>query len=354
MQKLHLLLAILGSFWFGSLCWSHEESGSSSVKAPVKKALPFGIYDLLAGDSVQKPYRGIATDPCWSNANITGVCLRADWEKVEPEKGVFDWSFFDQGISVASAHHKLVALTIYSGKQTPDWVYADGARRLVLTKVGRKGYQQVIMPAPWDATFLADWHALVAAFGARYDSNQTVSYVTATGPGRGGELYFVNSPEDLGMLNRSGGIRVWVDAAEKIGSFYASAFHSTPFIYPTGEPVPGPEGQNVLAEVVKYCEENWPDRFGIRSSGLRPGYPARGFVPQSEIRNKGFQMLKPFRSGWGRPIMNGNLASTIELGIRYGGRFIEVYSRDCDDPAEATPIAEANRRLRSLYGRDAQ
>jgi len=302
---------------------------------------------------VAKPYRGIATDPCWRNPNITGVSLRTEWGKVEPAKGVFDWTFFDQGISAAATTHKSVALTVYSGKRTPEWVYADGARKLELTRIGRKGNQARTMPAPWDATLLADWRALVAAFGARYDSNPVVSYVTMTGPGRGGELYFVNSPEDLAMLQTAGGIDVWVRAAEKIASFYASAFPSTPFLYATGEPVPGPDGKNALALVVNYCEQNWPDRFGIRSSGLRPGYPARGFVPQSAITNKGFQMLKAFWSARGGSRMpNGTLAGTLDLAVRYGGRFVEVYAKDCNDPEQATVLAEVNRRLKTAYDHD--
>jgi hypothetical protein len=346
-RQLHLLLGSLAVICFGSLV---EAEQATTVKNQGTKPFPVGVYDLMPGDAVDRPILGIANNPCWRNPNITGVCLRTDWNKIEPQKGVFDWTFFDDGVAAAAEHNKLVALTVYSGKETPDWVYADGARRLDLTKVGRKGEMQVTMPAPWDQTFLEDWHVLVAALGKRYDSNPVVSYVTMTGPGRGGELYFVNSPQDLEMLQEVGGLRIWVNAAEKIASFYAAAFPSTPCLYATGEPVPGPEGEAALAAIVDYCEQYWPDRFGIRSSGLRPGYPARGFVPQSRIRNKGYQMLKPFRSYRGQPrMLSGTLAETLELGMRYGGRFVEVYDSDCVDPSQGATLNEANKRFKLAY-----
>jgi Beta-galactosidase len=352
MDKVRTFLGVLVFFWHIGCCWSYQDGASSTPKTPAIKSLPTGIYDLLPGDTVNTPYTGISTDSCWTNPNVTGVCLRTDWGKVEPAKGKFDWAFFDQGISAAAAHHKLVALTVYSGKKTPEWVYADGARKLQLTKVGRKGSRSVTMPAPWDATFLTDWQELVKEFGARYDSNPIVSYVTMTGPGRGGELYFVNSPEDLAMLQSAGGIQIWVGAAEKIASFYASAFPTTPFLYATGDPVAGPDGKKALSSVVDFCEQNWSDRFGIRSSGLRPGYPARGFVPQSPIKNKGFQMLKAFQNERAKRRMAGTLVGTLDLAAGYGGRFVEVYANDCNDAEQATVLAEADKRLKTANGRD--
>lgn len=347
--RMRLSVSICILLCFTGYAWGDQDS--SSLKSSKLKSPPVGIYDLLRGDTDEKPQGRISTDACWKNPNITGVCLRTDWGKVEPSKGVFNWKYFDEGLSAAAATHKLVALTVYSGKRTPEWVYTDGAKRLNLTNE-RRDQKTITMPAPWDATFLADWNALVTAFGARYDSNPLVSYVTATGPGRGGELFFVNSPEDLSMLASVGGIERWIGAGEKIASFYAAAFPSTPFIYATGEPVPGPDGQRALTQVVNYCEENWPDRFGIRSSGLRPGSGGNGFVPQSGIKNKGFQMLKAFRGARGRSrMLKGTLAGTLDLAAQYGGRFVEVYSADCNDPEQGDALAEANKKLQASYGR---
>jgi hypothetical protein len=350
MDKVRTFLGVLVFFWHIGCCWSYQDGASSTPKTPAIKSLPTGIYDLLPGDTPNTPYIGISTDPCWTIPDISGVCLRADWAKVEPKKGVFDWTFFDQGIAAAATNHKLLALTVYSGKRSPEWVYADGARKLELTRHTRKGDRSVTMPAPWDTTFLADWEELVKAFGSRYDSKTIVSYVTMSGPGRGGELYFVDSPEDLAMLQSAGGVQVWVNAAEKIASFYAAAFPSTPFLYATGNPVPAPDGQKALSQVVTYCEQHWPDRFGIRSSGLRPRYPAKGFVAQSNIKFKGFQMLKAFKTARGEHRMAGTLADTLELAEKYGGRFVEVYANDCNDPDQASVLADGDKRLKAAPG----
>ena len=202
METMRLFVSICIIFCSTGYAWGAQES--SDLKSSKIIGLPFGIYELLKGDTIQRPQRDITNNSCWKHPYITGVCLLTDWAKVEPSKGVFYWRYFDDGIAAAVANHKLVELTIYSGKRSPEWVYADGAKRLDLTNE-RRG-NTVTMPAPWDNTFLADWNALVKAFGARYDSNPVVSYVTVTGPGRGGELYFVNAPEDLSMLASVGGI----------------------------------------------------------------------------------------------------------------------------------------------------
>jgi hypothetical protein len=350
MDKAKLFPGVLVFFWLTGWGWSYQDPAPSNSKTPAIKSLPSGIYDLLPGDTPGTPYIGISNDPCWTIPDITGVCMRADWAKVEPSKGVYDWTFFDQGLSAAAANHKLVALTVYSGKRSPEWVYADGARKLELTRHTRKGDRSVTMTAPWDTTFLADWEELVKAFGARYDSNPIVSYVTMSGPGRGGELYFVDSPQDLAMLQSAGGVQVWVNAAEKIASFYATAFPTTPFLYATGNPVPGPDGQKALSQVVTYCEQHWPDRFGIRSSGLRPRYPTKAFVAQSNIKFKGFQMLKAFKSARGQHRMAGALAGTLELAAKFGGRFVEVYANDCNDPEQRPILAEADKQLKIASG----
>jgi hypothetical protein len=349
MESMRLPVSVCILFCISSYAPASQDS--SNLQGSKLKSPPVGVYDLLPGNTVEKPTSNISTDSCWKNPNVTGVCLRTDWGTIEPRKGVFDWSYFDDGISAAAANHKLVSLTVYSGKRTPEWVYADGAKRLQLTHERRKGEKVITMPAPWDSTFLDDWNALVKELGARYDSNPVVSYVTATGPGRGGELYFVNSAADAAMLESAGGIDRWIGAAQKIGSLYGVAFPSTPFIYATGAPLPGEDGRKALAKVVNYCEENWPDRFGIRSSGLRPASSATGFVPQSNIKIKGFQMLKAFRGArGGRRMLRGTLADTLELAIRYGGKFVEVYAADCDDPDQATVLGETNKRLQASYG----
>jgi hypothetical protein len=314
-------------------CGSFSAFGQSKVTA-------YGIFDLLPVDSVASPFKDLASEHCWTNPNVVGVVLRTDWNKVEGVKGQFDWSFLDEGVALAKVSNKKISITIIAGIYSPAWVYTDGAAQFAITHVG-------VMPSPWDPVFQADWAAFISAFAQRYDSVPEVAYITMSGPGRGEELYFVETKDDVADLNAVGGVQIWVTAAEKIADMYGSTFKQTPVLYATGLPVPGSAGRTALSDVVNYDVNAYPGHFGIKSDGLRPNYSPKSFgaltIPAlSGTTTVGFQMLLPFNGGQN---MHGTLQDTLSIGISYRAHFIEVYDADCSDPSQAQAISSANVRL---------
>src|SRR5271165_5347035 len=66
------------------------------------------------------------TDPkILSNPAVDGIALRTTFNKVEPKKGIFNWTFIDQEIANARANHKKLSLSVEAGYNTPQWVYDE-------------------------------------------------------------------------------------------------------------------------------------------------------------------------------------------------------------------------------------
>ena len=222
------------------------------------------------------------------------------------------------------------------------------------------------MPAPWDPVFKQYWSTLVRELGARYDASPLVAYVTMAGPGRSEELYFTHSPGDVDELNSKGGVRAWIDAANSITDMYAAAFKATPFLYALGSPVPQPAGSQAMGAVVNYGTNAYPGRFGVKHDGLAPNYlmpPGWRRRNPEELRFPyetksfaisqipalsskypvGFQMLAASQAGY--MMKGGTLEAALEIGLKLGAHFIEVYGSDCRDPYLQPVIADIDRRL---------
>jgi hypothetical protein len=63
-------------------------------------------------------------DPRVYDLDIAGVSLRTYWRNIEPERGCFDWSLFDEAIDHCAKRNKKVRLAIMFGTGVPTWVGA--------------------------------------------------------------------------------------------------------------------------------------------------------------------------------------------------------------------------------------
>jgi hypothetical protein len=299
---------------------------------------PYGVYALTEADTVGHPRSAqLASNHCWTNTNISGVVLRTNWAKVEPAEGQYDWSYLDEGVALAGSNQKPVSITIVAGLNSPSWIYKVGAKPFHITGLGD-------MPQPWDPIFQQYWSAFVAAFAAKYNTNEWVSYVTMGGPGRTEELYMCNGPVDVQEFYRLGGLTAWETAAENICQFYGQQFTGTPFLYSTGQPVPPPKGAKALANVVNFCVATWGSRFGIKSDGLYYGYNLNSYgatevLALSPTHPVGFQMNAAQNGDL------GHLQKALNIAIGQKAHFVEVYATDCNDPSAATIISNANKAL---------
>lgn len=318
------------------------------------KASPTGIVYLLKADRPDAPSRDLAKELCWTNPHVDGVLLRTFWNKIQPQAGEINWTFFDEGVALAAQYHKKVGLLITAGVTTPEWVYTSGARRFDVSGPHQKT-PLMHQPLPWDAAFKAKWEEVIREFGARYDRNPQVAYVVMGGPGRRAESFFASTPADIDAFNRLGGLASWIPGVKWIIDRYASYFPTTPFLLDLGAPVPNAQGRAALASVCDYGTKAYPHRFGVKSDGLSATYDlnsfgAREVMALSDKTTVGFQMSLPSK---GRKNVHGEfiLAEALKRGIQLGAHFIEVYAADCNLPAEAPLLDEASEALKNSYRR---
>jgi hypothetical protein len=120
-------------------------------------------------------------------AGTDGLALVVGWNGIEPAMGQYQWTKLDQWMSLAVSLGKKINLIVMAGNSTPSWMYqaapaGAGVTPLNFTispKGGVTGVcQSATMAAPWDATFLSQWDAMLANLSAHLKSTGTYSAVT--------------------------------------------------------------------------------------------------------------------------------------------------------------------------------
>jgi len=104
-----------------------------------------GIMYLTPNDQAGDPIHDLSGDPEWTNPVVQGVSLRTQWARVEPREHAntndFYWGYLDQGVALAAAHGKKVAILVTAGVTTPQWVFDAGAAAFNVTE--QYGYSSI-------------------------------------------------------------------------------------------------------------------------------------------------------------------------------------------------------------------
>ena len=89
----------------------------------IQKSTPTGIWCLLPSYSYKHPDQmdRLNNTTCWTNPNVDGIVLRADWDKIEPTEGKIDFSYFDRGLDLAKKYNKRIEILVPAGKHSPQW-----------------------------------------------------------------------------------------------------------------------------------------------------------------------------------------------------------------------------------------
>jgi hypothetical protein len=299
----------------------------SSDPGPLK-AEARGIYFLTPAEGIRNV--DLARLGCWDNPNVVGVSLRATWGVTEPSPGQFDWSFVDEALRLAKSKKKLIAISIIAGIRSPNWVFASSTR---LRLTGRDAKRVDSMPCPWDANYLSAWKNFVQTFGARYDGNPVIAYVTASGLGRAEECHLLDDPGDAWQFDANR----WIAAASQVISCYNSAFKATPWLLAWGQPVLGPDR-------LMFDLYTGASGFGLKMDNLSDHFPnpsipvGRLLLSMSRSRPIVFQALRP-------SIDPNLLTAVLENGRSMGMQAFECYPGDVRNPASQAVLAAANHAM---------
>jgi hypothetical protein len=305
-----------------------------------------------ASDQTKHPAGLIELDRGWTNPHVQGVRIRLSWSDIQPKSATdYDWSQIDSAIANARQNHKLLGLSVAmlgrkegGGRNAiPAWMKAK-EYSLPVTRSGNK--RSIILP--WDPEVQPALLAFVKALCAHVDGK--VDYLAMGGLGAVIESYMCRDPATIG-LTMDEAVAKWTASCNAIIDTHAQNLHSTPFIFTEGKPFGGRAGLQALERVVSAAAKKYPGRFGIMNCTLsvrsKPGYRPNALVKEFYDTNPvGLQFLTS-TEGFGNHDLGGTLAQALDAGIALQAHFIEIYSKDADDPANAATLESYAAKLKA-------
>lgn len=325
--------------------------------------IPRGVFCLLPSST-----GGDGKDPViFTDPNVDGVSVRQHWCDLEPREGAFDWTFLDTVLSKAAAGGKKVFLRIGTsggdaafGGNTPTWVFdAIDAEALPSSQkfftFNESGTVRTI-PVFWDPVYLAKKKAMIAAVGARYSNHPAVKIVGASFANAQSEDWSVpHMPVDAANWFAAGyATEKMLNAGKQIIDATMTAF---PYQY-VALAVGGtsgtldPDDSYVPRNAVLAARTSWPNRLIVQKNSLATNTPA---APGTGTRYQLLSDSAPDIAGqmlwycFGDPTYSVNrgvpiepsiaLRKSVDIGLGYGMKYIEIYRTDILDLPDVTRYA---------------
>jgi hypothetical protein len=303
---------------------------------------PEGIYSLLDSD--------IPTASILGNQYVKGISVRSSWDSIEHMEGSFDWSRIDNLVSQAEIAGKKVSIAIAPGVNTPEWVYAKGARKFYF--IDRNPYHptyghELYCPMPWDDVYLISWINFIEALASRYGKNPTVSWIRTTGPMNTVTMdWNLQEKEDWDKYIGTGdefSDEKLVGAIKKVIDSFAVAFPSKPLSLAIAKTKITDKSPFLTAatEVTNYGFSNYPNQFLIQINRWKATILPDG--PNLTLLYAPFTGAQMVWSATNDPDcrMNGkvtpcdpytSLEGAIQAAIDYNLSFLEIYAVDIMNP----------------------
>jgi hypothetical protein len=333
-QRLAVLIALLG------IC--------GVAVAPLAFQSPVSAAGTTATDQEVTGVWGIRQGQDFSDSvydlDITGLTIRMYWRDVEPQRGVFNWTMFDNVLAKAKAHGKLVRPWVLFGVGVPSWV---GAQTFTGSADSPCDSANATIPVPWDPNLRREQLAFIEAFAARYRDDPNVAFFPIAGPSsKWAELCLPNNTTQQAGYSNQVILDVWKEVIDKWLavrgtkrlSFSASA---APSFYPTLGTDIANYGISKLGRIFtpqwNYLDTKYAN--AVRSIGTT-------WAPKTTI---GWQM-------WGAAAWcpDGRCAVDYEGSLRLAqdnhSLFIEVYDDDLRVASRGAIAEQITAEMRAALG----
>jgi hypothetical protein len=264
---------------------------------------------------------------------MEGVRQRLGISAVTSTDGsVYNWSQLDAASAQAKASGKAWSTGVqWGGPSVPGWV---GAKTYALS--------QGASPMPWDPKLLAVHLAWVKLAGLKYDGDPNLAYIVIGGLGAndGFESYVAHDGASMKLLPTDASTQ-WLNSCRQIIAAYAEAFPHTAIVMAGGTPFPNDQAS--LRTIVDESMAKYPN-FGLMccalSSKSDTDYVVNDLVHNYALSHPcGFQFIASSKDA-----RTGDFATACNVGIDLlqGHGFIEIYSADADNTANAKIFATVN------------
>jgi hypothetical protein len=339
--------------------------------------VPRGVFCLLQAGG------GTGRDSfVYSDPDVDGIGVRQSWADLEPTEDVYNWSYLDNVTARAAAAGKAVLLRIGTGGgdialggSCPTWVMDAVAAEPL--PASQKFYtfwdsdngRSVTIAVFWDPVWLAKKTAMITALGARYSSNPAVKIVGAS---------FANAKsEDWGVPHLPAQVTAWfaagytsakmLDAGRQVINATMAAFPNQYVTMAVGTnghtghgPNLDPDANYVARNAILDARASWPGRLIVQKDSLAtfiPSAPGTG-TPWELLWNSrpdvAGQMLwycygdTTYYVNRGVPIDPSTaLVNSVNKGVAYEMKYIEIYRRDVLNLLAATHYAHTALTVQS-------
>ncbi len=325
---------------------------------PTSPTTPAAGLKMTRGVFIVTAHNVAIQPPTYTNPSVDGIVIRTFWSNVQPAPDRFDWSFIDSQIQAASASGKKVILVVLPGAFTPPWALQGVQSAQFVVDYGFMQGKTVTLPMPWDATYLNRWFAFVRVLGQRYDSNPAVVNVPASGPTSiSEEMSLPNDPTAVTQWKQLGyTLQKYEGAWQQTLAAYVQSFPTTQIsltFYP-GLRIPDASAETATrVDVANFAFTNYGPHVAFQENGLsaRKAAPSLGYDLVQQYSPKttvGFEMgtsatEKPDQMG-GTSAASA-LQASVNLGLKAGIKFLEIYEKDELNPALQSILANAHSAL---------
>jgi hypothetical protein len=291
-----------------------------------------------------------------TNPDVDGVSLRQLWSEIEPTEGVFDFSYLDSTIATCASYGKQVLVRIGTMGARPAWVDEAVRNNGGLFFNFLDGDVPTTIPVFWDPTYLAKKSALIAALGAHFTNNPTITIVVASFANATSEDWNVpHTPEyvlqwqELGYTSA-----LMVDAGAQIIDATMNAFpNQFVTLAEGGSGNLDPDFTYVARNAIANARSLYPGRLIVQRNALSvciPEPPGEEFevwnllwISQPDVAG---QMLftchddPTYQVNCGVPIDPAQaLMNAVDRGVEYGMKYIEIYQSDVTYTPDAITYA---------------
>lgn len=290
-----------------------------------------------------------------ASAATDGLRIRVSWNDVQPKSETdYDWSAIDAAI--ATVQGKTIGLSVGmlanedGGKsEIPPWMLTADVATYKLPAVDSGKVRTIILP--WDANVLPHVLKFIDALCARYDGK--VDYIAMGGLGVVIESYITPDPASI-SLTMTDAISKWVGSCTAIVDEHAAHLKSTVFSFTANTPFKGDDSDNAMIKLVTAKAAQYGKRFGIMNCSLNANSNTTGSATAAKINkmivglsatnSTGFQFLCS-EKGFNGHTLNGTFSQALDAGIALNPHYLEIYSEDALNAANAQAIKDASAKL---------
>ncbi|MCL5991530.1 MAG: T9SS type A sorting domain-containing protein [Bacteroidetes bacterium] len=261
---------------------------------------------------------------------VKGILVRISWELCEPSDNEYNWSLIDGQISAAKSFGKKISLAISNGMGAPQWLYLNGAQRLI----SEIPYKDTI-PIPWDSIYLEKWGDFVSELGRRYDNDTTIVLVYATNSSANGcemQMPIKTTPtlDEAGYTDEKM-IQSWEFCIDAFVNAFPKHIITNDF-----HPVNGSD--EVSKSVFDYASNKYGEQYGANAwwwtQKNTTVYPAQYEILKNSAKSDFFTGIQVAHNHTkdSAKFGAGGLPVALELAISDGIYYWEIWNQDLLNP----------------------